>query len=259
MMPKHTTGYDLSRSFWMHAARHAVWLINRAPIRHSREPARTSPYAVYYGRPPDLKHMRTFGCRCWVWLERDRREGKSKLSPVARPMRFLGYADDGRGHGFIVWDPQTDRIKTRYSMVFEEQPTLTCTATPLDDPSTGDAPARDRSVGNGAAPVSTDAVGAMADDGWMTEYVCSDEETIQDIAERHRLDPATLQEHNGGLPGAPPSGLTPIDEPLRQGTGLWLPTTCMPRRPTHVATVADVGAPADATDDETQTRVRGLG
>jgi hypothetical protein len=49
----------LSIKLWDEAARHAVFVPNRTPIRTLRN---VTPYEAVYGRAPDVSKLRVFGC-----------------------------------------------------------------------------------------------------------------------------------------------------------------------------------------------------
>jgi len=48
-----------------------------------------TPFEKMFGRKPDLSYLRIFGCECYVFLPKHKREGK--FGPVSVPGIFLGY------------------------------------------------------------------------------------------------------------------------------------------------------------------------
>ena len=83
-------------SWWEFSVNHAVHLYNRTPVR--RLDWRT-PHQLLSGKVPDVSHLRVFGCLAWVWISPEAR--KSKLSPKAVPMVFLGIPAGVKGYLFM--------------------------------------------------------------------------------------------------------------------------------------------------------------
>nr|KYP70579.1 Retrovirus-related Pol polyprotein from transposon TNT 1-94 [Cajanus cajan] len=54
---------NLPKSFWGFAVTHVVHLINKVPTQVLGS---KSPYQILYGELPDLKHLRVFGCLCYI-------------------------------------------------------------------------------------------------------------------------------------------------------------------------------------------------
>lgn len=48
-----------------------------------------SPFKCLFGRSPDYKKLRIFGCQCYLWLKP---YTTSKLQPKSMPCLFLGYS-----------------------------------------------------------------------------------------------------------------------------------------------------------------------
>ena len=215
--------------FWKLAAQMAVWILNRSPS--SANPGNKSPYELYFGKPPDRGKLRRFGCKCWVWQPKENRPNRSKLDPTASPMIFVGYTEHGT-HGFRVWDPNTQRVKIRYSLIFEEDANMGVVLgrRPKKEPlAIEDADIQGESEdgraidpGGHTPPLAIDT---GEDDGWSQLYTVTDEETLMDIGRRLHVDPLLLQQKNLGIEGGHPrTGQVPIDAPLEGGTEIWVPT-----------------------------------
>ena len=59
---------------------------------------RQTPYFMFYGKEPSLKHMSVFGCSAWVHIPKEiRRKGK----PKAKKMKFLGYERGSKAYRFL--------------------------------------------------------------------------------------------------------------------------------------------------------------
>lgn len=61
----------LPRNFWAEAVNTACYVINRVMIRSITN---KTPYELFRGRKPNVSHLRTFGCKCFV-----NNNGKSNL------------------------------------------------------------------------------------------------------------------------------------------------------------------------------------
>ena len=202
---------QLPLEFWQYAMSVASYTLNRLP--HRSNPNNASPYKMYFGEEPEITRMRTFGCKCWVWLDREHRQRKSKLSPTAKQMIFLGYPPNGT-KGYMVLNPDTNQVLVRYSVIFEEESTPDSLEHEPED-----------EVEPVAAPMdevtSSESDEESEEDNWTQEYVASEDDTLEGIAERNELDPEELQNNNLNLRGR--TGKAPLDMKLRAGTGLWVP------------------------------------
>ena len=69
----HAAGLPLS--FWEYAVMAAVYLRNRSPTKALTD---ATPYEAWRGDKPDLSHLRVFGCRAYMHVDKTKR---SKLQP----------------------------------------------------------------------------------------------------------------------------------------------------------------------------------
>lgn len=213
--------------FWKLAAEMSAWLINRSPTKALS--GNRSPFEAYYGRKPDLSNLRTFGCKCWVWIPKEKREAQSKIAPSARAMLFVGYNEEGT-RGFKVWDPITKVVKIRYSLLFEEDAKLGFGVSPnrnvavLEDDGQGDREiSEDRPLAI-EQDIATESEGKESD-GWNQLYTMADEETFEDVGLKLGVSPEEIQKRNEGVAGCNPrTKLAPIDAPMQEGTQIWVPS-----------------------------------
>lgn len=91
----------LEKRFWGEAVLTATYLQNRLP---SRSVAKT-PYELWWGRKPDLGHLKVFGSEAYVHIPGTRR---SKLDSKAVKLNFVGYSMEHKGYRFV--DRETDSI-----------------------------------------------------------------------------------------------------------------------------------------------------
>jgi transposase InsO family protein len=91
----HASG--LPYTFWEHAVMTAVYLRNRSPTKALTD---ATPYEAWRGEKPDLSHLRVFGCRAYMHLDKTKR---NKLQPRSIPVIFVGYATEAKA--WLVYDP----------------------------------------------------------------------------------------------------------------------------------------------------------
>ena len=78
-----------------------------------------SPYQLWYGKPPDVSHIRRFGERCIMWVPLEKRQhGDKVVDPAGIPGRYVGVPSHNiRGH--LVYRPDTKRIVIATSVRFD--------------------------------------------------------------------------------------------------------------------------------------------
>lgn len=78
---------NVDKSYWAEAISTAVYTRNRVTSRSL--PANLTPYHFWFGRAPDLSHMRIFGGHCWYTIPRKK---VKKLDSRANPGLMMGYS-----------------------------------------------------------------------------------------------------------------------------------------------------------------------
>jgi hypothetical protein len=104
-------GSGLLPKFWSSALLHAVYIQNR--LVHSA--TRITPYEGWYGRRPDLSHLKCFGSRVCVKETGSRR---CKLDKHVFTGIFLGYT--ATDLNIIYLDTTSGVVKTSHHAVFDE-------------------------------------------------------------------------------------------------------------------------------------------
>ncbi|KAI7948485.1 hypothetical protein MJO29_010150 [Puccinia striiformis f. sp. tritici] len=104
-----TSGLPLT--WWGEAVTTSVFLENRSPDSSIKF---SSPYELWHGTVPDLKHLVPFGCRAVAYVEKHRRV--SKFSPSGVEAIFLGY--DEHHHSYKLWVPSTSKIIVTHHVKF---------------------------------------------------------------------------------------------------------------------------------------------
>jgi transposase InsO family protein len=103
---------SLPITHWSHAVTTAIHLINRIP---TPKLTHKSPWEMLFHKPPDLTHLKTFGCVCFPYL---RPYNTHKLQPRTTPCLFLGYPPHSKG--YICLDPKTNRTYISRHVLFNE-------------------------------------------------------------------------------------------------------------------------------------------
>jgi transposase InsO family protein len=107
----------LPGSFWGEALASFIHVWNRLPSSSTASKSRqTTPYELWYNKKPDLSHLRVWGCRAYVHIQRDKR---TKLEPHMQKCIFIGYPADYRGWRF--WDPDQRRVIVSERADFDER------------------------------------------------------------------------------------------------------------------------------------------
>lgn len=102
----------LPKSFWAEAVHTACYTRNRLPTSNDRQ---CTPYQKWFGKKPNVKHMRIFGCISYAHVpDCDRR----KLDSKAELYRFVGYADTQKG--YRLYSNLRRKTVVRRDVVFNE-------------------------------------------------------------------------------------------------------------------------------------------
>ena len=102
----------LPASFWGDAVLTVQYIRNRVPT--STLPDNKTPYEVFFGKKPDLSHLRVWGCQCFVALPK---EIRAKGGPRRFEGIFVGY-EEGR----VGWRVRDLQGHTHFSrdVIFNE-------------------------------------------------------------------------------------------------------------------------------------------
>ena len=103
----------LPPSFWGEALSTFVYVRNRLPT--ASLPSNKTPYEVAFGKKPSLQHLRVFGCRAYVMIQKDQRKS---LQPHSMACIFLGYSEEIKG--WRCYDPVSKKIIVSRDVIFNE-------------------------------------------------------------------------------------------------------------------------------------------
>ena len=137
----------------------AVYLRNRSPTSALTD---ATPYEAWRGDKPDLSHLRVFGCRAYMHLDKTKRS--SKLQPRSIPVIFVGYATEAKG--WLVYNPVSSNQKTHVSrdVTFHESvagSTLLTAAVSAAEPAEMSSTVSSSSTTLAAEPVDTGSLSSI--------------------------------------------------------------------------------------------------
>ena len=102
----------LPQRFWAEALSTAAYMINRSPTKALDD---KTPFEAWYGKKPNVSHLRVFGCSAYTHVPKDQRK---KLDSKAKGCIFLGYATSRKG--YRLYDQKTSSIVHSRDVVFNE-------------------------------------------------------------------------------------------------------------------------------------------
>ena len=103
----------LSHGFWQLAVDAAVHIYNRQPMRRLKWQC---PITLWDSTIPDISYFRVFGCKAFVHVPKEQRQGK--LDKKAVEMIFVGYEQGTKGYRF--WNPANRSIVVSRDVTFDE-------------------------------------------------------------------------------------------------------------------------------------------
>ncbi len=101
----------LSKAFWAEAVCNAAYVRNRVITTATT----VTPYERWYGKKPDVSHLRVFGCTVYAHVPDASRQ---ILDQKAVKMRFVGYSLTQKG--YRLYDENRQRIFIRRDVTFNE-------------------------------------------------------------------------------------------------------------------------------------------
>jgi transposase InsO family protein len=103
---------NIPQTLWAEIVRSANYILNRTGP--SNVPG-TSPYELWYGKKPGLKHLRVIGSTCYVHVPKQTRK---KMDPKATKGILIGYDHDD---GYRIFDKEECKLIRSRDVVFEEK------------------------------------------------------------------------------------------------------------------------------------------
>ena len=119
---------SMPKFYWNEAVRIAVYIQNRIGEK-------VSAHELYFGRKPNLRHLRVFGSIGYVHVPDEKRR---KLNPKSKWCVLVGYLHEQMG--YKCYNRQTKQVRVSRDVVFEESASsyLPFPPTPNSNPITED-------------------------------------------------------------------------------------------------------------------------
>lgn len=103
---------NLPSNLWAEAVSTAAYTMNRVP---NREEKSVTPFEMWFGKKPDISHMRVFGCRAYGKVPDSLR---TKLQPQAEKYIFVGYTNTDKN--YRLWEEGTTQVYVFRDAEFDE-------------------------------------------------------------------------------------------------------------------------------------------
>lgn len=103
----------LEPRYWAEAIATAAYITNRSP---SRSLEGKTPYEMWYGRKPNLSHIRIFGTEAMVHIPKQKRQKWDKKSTK---LILVGYCENSKGYRLL--DPTSRKIIKSRDVIFHEK------------------------------------------------------------------------------------------------------------------------------------------
>ena len=83
---------DLQMHQWVEPSRTVVYVHNHTPHRVLEK---KTPEEVFFGKKPEVIHLRIFGCPMYIHIPKEKR---TKLHPLGKKGIFMGYNDTSKSY-----------------------------------------------------------------------------------------------------------------------------------------------------------------
>jgi len=103
---------NLPKSLWTEALQTAVYILNRVPTKAVPK----TPFELWKGWKPSLRHMRVWGCPSEVRIYNPQ---EKKLDPRTISGYFIGYAERSKGYRFYCPSHNTRIVESRNAKFLE--------------------------------------------------------------------------------------------------------------------------------------------
>ncbi|CAN6552325.1 unnamed protein product [Malus baccata var. baccata] len=100
---------DLPISFWGYALHTSAYLLNAMPSKSVPQ----TPYEIWYGKKPSLKHLKIWGCPAYV-----KKQDAGKLEARSVKCYFVGYPKQTYGYEF--YHPDDQKVFVARNAIFME-------------------------------------------------------------------------------------------------------------------------------------------
>jgi hypothetical protein len=83
---------NISQTYWVEKIHTTVYILNK---NHLRPHSEKTPYELWFGRPPSIKHFKVFGSKCYI---NNNDENIGKYDDRADEGILLGYSTKSKGY-----------------------------------------------------------------------------------------------------------------------------------------------------------------
>jgi hypothetical protein len=104
---------NIPLELWAESYNCANYTLNRTLSSN----ASVTPFELWFGRKPNLRHLRIFGCEAYMHVPDCDRH---KLEPKSLKCLFVGYCENTKA--YRLWDPASRRLKISRDVIFNESP-----------------------------------------------------------------------------------------------------------------------------------------
>lgn len=104
---------DVPQYLWTEAVKTASYVVNRTVSTRSDG---ITPYEAWFGRKPEIDHLRVFGSEAFLHLPKEKHT--SKFSARSKKLIMVGY--DGESKNYRLYDSSTKRIHVSSDVIFNE-------------------------------------------------------------------------------------------------------------------------------------------
>jgi len=104
---------SLPKNLWVEAVSTAVYVLNRTT--HSSQKNVKTPFEMWTGRKPNLKHLKIFGSTAYAHVPKQLRK---KLDDKAKKLILVGY--QGESSNYRLYDPVSKKVSMSRDVVFDE-------------------------------------------------------------------------------------------------------------------------------------------
>ena len=102
---------NFALKYWREAVSTAVYTLNRVQVKKGTN---ATPFELWYGHSPNIKHFKIFGCKCYIYKE----SRNGKFDAKSEEGMFLGYST--RSKAYKCLNINTNKIVESANVKFDE-------------------------------------------------------------------------------------------------------------------------------------------
>lgn len=104
---------NLPNIFWSKAVATFLYFLNRCLVRSVQN---ITPYQAWFGRKPNISHLRVFGCISYAHVPTEKR---GNLDDKSVKSIFIGCSKETKG--YILYNLQTEKLMISLDVLFDEK------------------------------------------------------------------------------------------------------------------------------------------